>query len=345
MTARANMPSFLPELFLQIHITDACDLRCKHCYMDRYNTCHMSREQFEEVLAQFGELCRAIPHRRRWVQITGGEPLMHPEWRELLRLAKTRVGMVRLMTNGVTIDRDIARELGRVCHAVQISVEGLEATNDSIRGAGTFRRALDGIRHLRRLGIFTSVKMTMSRHNQDEVLPLFETLKDELRLFSVARYVPCGPEEANLLPDPEVHGACIWELFSRWQTDKRVSIRDPFFGRLLKDHCRQCAFTGCAAGRNGLTVLETGEILPCRRLPISIGNVRNETLLTVYRDHEVMRRLRARQLKGRCGRCPYVANCGGARCIAWAVTRDVDAPDPGCPFPRVNRECEPTEAR
>jgi len=330
--AQRRLPEHPSELFLQIHITDVCNLRCRHCYMTRRNTRSMSRDLFTLVLTQFQELCRAVPHGKHWVQITGGEPLQHPEWPWFLAEAQRRISIVRLMTNGVGIGRSAARTLGHYCNAIQVSVDGLESTHDAIRGPGSFRRALQGIRQLRRLGIFVSVKMTVMKVNQSEVLPLFDALKKEVCLFSVARYVPTGPEEFPLLPDGQVYADCLKQLFAQWQAGEKVSLREPFFGLWLRRACRDSCFQGCGAANTGLTVTETGEILPCRRLPVSLGNVYQTTLQVAYQDHDVARLLRARLFHEPCGACAYVANCGGSRCVVWALTGDLAAPDPGCPL-------------
>jgi radical SAM protein len=76
-----------------------------------------------------------------------------------------------------------------------------------------------------------------------------------------------------------------------------------------------------------------GEVYPSGFLPLKAGNVKNESLVHIYRDSEVFMQLRdTANLKGKCGRCEYRELCGGSRSRAWATTGDVFASDPVCTY-------------
>jgi radical SAM protein with 4Fe4S-binding SPASM domain len=96
------------------------------------------------------------------------------------------------------------------------------------------------------------------------------------------------------------------------------------------------AVGGCAAGLAGITVLEDGTLLPCRRLPVPIGNIRRDSLREVWAASPVLVRLRDRaSYRGRCGACARWAACRGCRAIAWAASladgaADLCADDPQC---------------
>ncbi len=67
--------------------------------------------------------------------------------------------------------------------------------------------------------------------------------------------------------------------------------------------------------------------------PLAVGDVRSDDIVSLYRDHPVLRMLRdTAAFKGRCGRCPHVERCGGSRARAYAWTGDVLESDPLCPF-------------
>jgi AdoMet-dependent heme synthase len=75
---------------------------------------------------------------------------------------------------------------------------------------------------------------------------------------------------------------------------------------------------GCAAGVCGLTLLPDGTLTPCRRLPVAIGNVREDSIRQVWAESPVLNALRDRRRYGRCGSCPHWAICRGCRAIAYA---------------------------
>jgi radical SAM protein with 4Fe4S-binding SPASM domain len=96
------------------------------------------------------------------------------------------------------------------------------------------------------------------------------------------------------------------------------------------------AVSGCAAGVSGLTILPNGNVTPCRRLPLSLGNVRRNSLRRIWATSPILEALRDRsRYKGKCGSCRRWAHCRGCRAIAYAFSRsrgadDFLADDPQC---------------
>ncbi|HEX7193074.1 MAG TPA: TIGR04053 family radical SAM/SPASM domain-containing protein [Thermoanaerobaculia bacterium] len=76
-----------------------------------------------------------------------------------------------------------------------------------------------------------------------------------------------------------------------------------------------------------------GDVFPSGFLPLKAGNVKKDSLVTLYRDSELFRSLRdTKNLKGKCGECEFRELCGGSRSRAWSVTGDVFASDPICTY-------------
>ena len=76
-----------------------------------------------------------------------------------------------------------------------------------------------------------------------------------------------------------------------------------------------------------------GAICPSGFLPLECGNVRRDSLVRTYREHELFVRLRdPRALLGKCGRCEFAAVCGGSRARARAATGSPFASDPLCVY-------------
>jgi radical SAM protein with 4Fe4S-binding SPASM domain len=88
-----------------------------------------------------------------------------------------------------------------------------------------------------------------------------------------------------------------------------------------------------AATRDGKGIIfigANGDIYPSGFLPITLGNVRDSSLIEVYRDHELLCSIRSAQFVGPCGRCEHADLCGGSRSRAFAVYGNPLASDPGC---------------
>jgi radical SAM protein with 4Fe4S-binding SPASM domain len=132
------------------------------------------------------------------------------------------------------------------------------------------------------------------------------------------------PEESRELF--RLMGAAREEALSHWFGRTKVSM-----GRALQ-FLEGGRHYQCKAGQNLLTVLSNGDLCPCRRMPIRVGNVTEESLSRLYFESPVLLSLRDRsRVASGCGACPFEPQCrGGLRCLAYAVTGDPFRADPGC---------------
>ncbi len=164
-------------LLLQWHITERCNLRCRHCYQEGYSGTELSLENLDEVLAQYNELLEDWRGKspggrvRGHITVTGGEPFVRDDFLDLLKAfaANRRSFSFAILTNGTFIDRVMARRLRQLRPAfVQVSIEGTQATHDRIRGTGNFERTVSAVRHLVRNRIRTMISFSAYRGNYRE---------------------------------------------------------------------------------------------------------------------------------------------------------------------------------
>ncbi len=320
---------------LQWHITHRCNLRCTHCYQDDY-TAFESREALVRVLDQFELLLRAHAFRG-YLNVTGGEPLTHPDLFWLLQEARRRGITTAVLTNGTLIGKREAFLL-KSCGVdyVQVSLDGMEKTHDAIRGKGSFSRAAEGICALRRENIFVTVSFTAQRQNYRE-------------LPRVARF--CRDIDANKLWFDRV-------VIPADEDRRRLSLTKKDFIKLSRTAaalnrkqmvscaralqflpCKEKQIYRCTAGNRLLTVLADGTVMACRRLPITAGNVNETDLLRLYHDHPGITQIRNAPVPESCRSCAYAQLCaGGAKCLTFAKTGRYDLPDPDCPLLNNNEK-------
>mgnify|MGYP001341997068 CR=1 FL=1 len=87
----------------------------------------------------------------------------------------------------------------------------------------------------------------------------------------------------------------------------------------------------CSIGTDSLTVMPDGTVLPCRRLPIAIGNLQRDSLFKIWYTSDLLWKLRDKNnLQGKCNDCELIPRCGGCRAIAHAMTGNYLAEDPQC---------------
>jgi AdoMet-dependent heme synthase len=336
------------DFFIQLHLTERCNLSCAHCYQSGTATDEMSLSEIRAIVAETEEMLKAWSdiHSVDFspsFNITGGEPFLRRDLYEVIGEIGGRGFETYLLTNGTLVTMERAEKLSRLgVNGVQVSIEGPEEIHERVRGKGSFSSSLKGVRHLLEAGLTVTLNVTLSELNADyfgEVVSLASSLGVHRLGFS--RLVPSG--RGLGLVDKMIAGERMGEIYRRIFSLNPDSIEivtgDPVAAQMS---CGDGSDTGpvptagCAAGLSGLTILPDGTLTPCRRLFIPLGNARRDSLREVWATSEVLRLLRERgSYKGKCGRCERWAICRGCRAIAYAysLTKGRDdflAEDPQC---------------
>jgi radical SAM protein with 4Fe4S-binding SPASM domain len=340
------------SFFVQWHLTERCNLRCRHCYQGE-TASEMSRE---EIVGAVNEVKATIDGWRTAydleitpaIHFTGGEPLLRRDIFTILDHARSLGFSLSLLSNGTLITEETARRIGQAgVSDVQVSLEGLEDVHDSIRGRGSFRAAVRGIKNLVAQGIDTNINITVSRVNADQIEGLAD-LAVGLGAGAVtfSRLVPCGRGGAlagEMLTPSELAGLYDRARGIGASYGITVSSLDPLFTLAgIKEEVPQLDFPvgGCSAGLYGLTIASDGCVMPCRRMDVVIGNIREQSLRELWAESPVLWALRTRrEYHGGCESCYYWAVCRGCRAIALASARlggreDFLGADPQCPYRR-----------
>ena len=321
---------------LQLHITDACELQCRHCYRDTPRRADLPLTDLERMLDDFHDFCesRWIPGR---VTFAGGEPLQRVDDLLLLTRRAKKSGMqVHLLTNGWHLTRETAQELKAAgCLRVQISLDGDAETHDGLRGGGAFEKAIAALVTARQASLPATLSLTLGGWNRQALHEVIRLAQEHCARLFVSRFVPCGNGAAlrNDLLTPNQWQSVMrrCSAFSRSHSPG-VSLRDPLYAPLRAKcgHRNPMAIGGCAIGHAGLAVDADGTAYPCRRLPVPLGNLRVDGFEAVWRS-PALEALRDRdRLRGPCGACQWRWACGGCRAIAYALSGDPFAGDPQC---------------
>jgi radical SAM protein with 4Fe4S-binding SPASM domain len=176
-------PSPIPSLrYLELQITDRCNLRCRHCYLGNSLHQELSFEQIQRILREFEEI------QGLRLLLSGGEPLLHPYFWEINEIQRDHAFRSILLSNGTLITRDVAKRL-RV-HEAQISLDGMREGHESLRGEGSFEKAARAIDYLRESNMVVSVATMVHKRNLEE----FDQLASFLESRNIKEWnvdVPC----------------------------------------------------------------------------------------------------------------------------------------------------------
>lgn len=179
-----TMSSPIPSLrYLLLNITNKCNLACKHCYLGNSGSTHIERHLFEKAVSQFEEMGGLK------LMISGGEPLLHPEFWNLMEVLPSYELRAVLLSNGTLIDRKAAKKLFRYVHEVQVSIDGI-SSHDMLRGKGSYDKAMRGISNLRSANIPVSIATMVHRYNAEEFEEM-QKLFSDMEVVSWSVDVPC----------------------------------------------------------------------------------------------------------------------------------------------------------
>ena len=319
------------EVFtLQWHITQVCDLHCKHCY-DRSDRASLPLARGLGVLDELLAFCQSR-HVRGQVSFSGGNPLLYPHFLELYQAAVDRGFSVAILGNATSKEHLLPLLAIRKPSFFQVSLEGLPEHNDFIRGKGYFARVMEFLDLLREQEVYSMVMLTLTRGNMDQVLPLAELLRDRADLFVFNRLAMVG--EGSLLESAPI--ADYREFLERYlaaaQENPGLGLKDNFFNVLRAEKGEPllggCAGFGCGAAFNFVSLLPDGEVHGCRKFPSLIGNIFSQSLAEIY-DSSAARQYRAGSLA--CRECRLRPACGGCLAVSHGFGRDVFSErDPYC---------------
>jgi radical SAM protein with 4Fe4S-binding SPASM domain len=192
----------VPSLrYLELQITDKCNLRCRHCYVGVPQNRELSIPDLESVLAEFENM------QGLRLLITGGEPLMHSHFAEFNALLPEYAYRKILFTNGLLLDQNHFNELH--VDEIQFSIDGMEHGHDTLRGRGTFRKVIRSVEMALGSGIPVSVATMVHRENLSE----FDEMQRLFQGFGIRDWtvdVPClegnFKDNDSLQVPPEIGG-------------------------------------------------------------------------------------------------------------------------------------------
>jgi selenobiotic family peptide radical SAM maturase len=283
----------------------------------------MELSQGIRVLDDLYDFCRTH-HVFTQVTFTGGNPLLYPHFNTLYQEAADRGFMTSILGNPMPrrrIEEILARQKPEF---YQVSLEGLRAQNDSVRGEGHFDRTLDFLDLLRELGIYSMVMLTLTRANMDEVLELAELLRNRVDLFTFNRLAMVGEGAALTSVAPEDFPGFLREYRQAATRNPCMGLKDNLFNLLNHEqgipNGGGCAGYGCGAGFNFVSLLPDGEVHACRKLPSLIGNMYQQHLGEIY--HGLLA-VRYRQGSAACQGCEIRPVCGGCPAVAYGYGRDI----------------------
>ncbi len=326
---------------LQWHITHKCNLRCSHCYQDDYVS-DLDINKLKTVFFQYLEFIKYYNYKGH-INFTGGEPFVYEHIFDLFDLCEKHSITFGILTNGTILTPNIIDKLTtyKKLSFIQVSLDGTKITHEKIRGKDTFNKSLSTLNELKAAHIQTMVAFTCHKDNYKELPRLIKIIKkNKIDRFWLDRLIPIGNADKqwdnnkNLISTPEYR-----EVIKLLTKERQKAKRNPFCkttihtNRSLQFCEGSMEYYKCSAGINLLTILANGDLLPCRRLPIELGNILEKNILELYQQSDIIKELLKDEIPTECKSCLKADLCkGGAKCLSYALFKDYNRKDYNCYF-------------
>jgi radical SAM protein with 4Fe4S-binding SPASM domain len=322
-------------------ITEACNLRCIHCEVDAG-----VRARDELSTDQALSLCDALAKAGcRHVVLTGGEPLVRPDWFLIAEQVSSSGMTPTLITNGILVnDATVSKMIESGIQSVSVSIDGREAVHDRIRlgpngkRMNSYRRAIRALALLSQAGIKTAVITQIHKGNIDD-LP---RLHDEVAMLGIDTWqvqicMPLGRlmrfNHDYLIDPSEVPKliSCLTALIQQRRVNIAVGDNIGYFTKeepILRGSNRKHYgfWTGCKAGILAVAVCANGDVKGCPSHPRSfvVGNITQTPFGEIWQDEqnfEYNTHFQEELLQDECAACEYRRLCrAGCTTMAYAVT-------------------------
>jgi Fe-coproporphyrin III synthase len=338
--------------------TRTCNLKCIHCYMESDAVKYENELSTAEAKAFIDDLAEfKVPV----ILFSGGEPLIRPDFFELVEYSALRGLRATISTNGTLIDKETARRIRDLgVGYVGISLDGMHEKNDEFRRKkGAFESALQGIRNCLDIGQRVGLRFTINRHNFAEMENIFKLIEEEgipricfYHLVYSGRGSEMMKEDVTREESRQAMDLIIDKTleFHNKGLDKEILTVDNHadgvytYLRMQKSDPKRAEQvwellrnnggnrTGIAIGQvDNLGFVHADQFTQNH----TFGNVRERKFGEIWTDksHPILAGLKDRKplLKGRCAACKWLSVCNGNfRARAEAATGDFWEADPAC---------------
>ena len=337
---------------VQFEITGRCNMNCKHCR----GTDGISHDLDVKTLIETLKFVRTYSPDFKEVTISGGEPLLHPKFFEILAaLKRNGVAYLTLTTNGTYLDDSLLNyiddlQFERVTFSISLDSLNVDEHNRFRNCVHAYSDAVNALKRVVRHNnsvFVSSLRMTVTPEHiaKMEDMALFG-IDNKLNRCSYSPVLPVGKAAQNveLIMTPHQLTDFNKELCRlhakyggkiaissneplKWQTRRQTNLVLGTEGKRMID--------SCPAGIVSFNIYPNGDMTPCSLLPIKIMNVAGKSAEQIgeeYIENPIIHRLLDHDVSGKCGECIHKYSCGGCRVRALGLLGDYMAEDPLCEF-------------
>ncbi|WP_320163749.1 radical SAM/SPASM domain-containing protein [uncultured Trichococcus sp.] len=314
LTLTTGSKKFWIPTVITIEITYKCPLFCKHCYRE----CSMKRTESISL-----DLIKKVSLEMKsqgilYVQLTGGDPLYHPQFEEIVQEFIKNDIVVTILTSGFYRNEkifDFFEENKKKIAGIQVSIDGLNNQHNSIRGrSNAYKRSINFISRLSDIGYNIDVVTTLINQDKEEVFELSRKLKDlGVKRHRLSVLIDAGRSLKNGF-NSDIQKKYIVD---EWISELSHNVEDENFKVQLEEDHNFHSQNHCGAGSRLIRVDPDGFVHPCLMIDYPIYSLTQGTIVEYSSKYSNKFKSIGMPNKENCNDCPLSDNCKG--CIAEGV--------------------------
>ncbi len=317
-------------------VTTRCNLKCQYCYegAGTESPDELTTEQALQIVRSLGQSAREL--NRPFVMLwTGGDPLLRADLFDLIACAREEGMMNSIATHGWFLTPKIAARLKELeVDQIIISVDSVDPElHDWLRSPGSHAKAMQGIANCKKVGLPVLAAAVATRYNWQEMSKIAHWAQEEGLFFFYRAMIRGGRAKSEELVIPEEDYKKLYfernqEMDSKLTSGRGCEIALPSIFDLVpfpytpsseEERSYLEWGVGCQACRLNHGISVTGDLLPCIRFKLPLGNLLKESFVTIS-EKEIYRKIALRTDRGGiCGSCKHLGFCGGG-CLAEVFT-------------------------
>lgn len=332
---------------IQIEITGQCNMNCQHCRAAYQPKQDISTDQIVKII----QFARQFSPNYKEIILSGGEPLMHCEFAEVLKAVRKNGGeFITLTTNGSLLTNEhlsLIKDLSFQRFVLSVSIDNLNPSkHDEFRAhKGAFLKAVDALNLVAKSGllnVIASMRSTIQPSQIGEMENMVNFARNiGCKRVSFSAIHPAGKaiNRSDLWMNCEQKFSFLKKVYrlKKLYPDLNITTNDPLKcllrGKSDLGENGDLVFDGCGAAAITFNVNSNGNMTPCALLNIPIMNIFSLTVGEItkrYKESLIVKDMLAMNLQGKCGHCEMKYQCGGCRARALIQKGDYLEEDPHC---------------
>ncbi len=339
-----------------ISITGKCNLTCKYCFYtnEMVGLQDLKTRQWLEFFPKLKDL------KVMSITISGGEAFARPDLFELLDGIIANKMRYSILSNGTYINDRIIEKFSigkrkKRLDYIQISIDGSTADIHNKSRPGSFKKAVNGLRLLKKNNFPVTARVTVNRHNLKDLENIAALLLDDIGLSSISTNdaMPIGSgcrssEQVSLNEEQKLEALHIYKrLIDRYPLQLRADagpqaklkmyaeMEQARNGVTVSTSWKMGHLSSCGCTSSRLDILHDGTIVPCCLLPeIKLGNILKDSLEEIWNHHPFLTEMRNRRdiatatVQG-CETCEWNTWCnGGCPAVPYSLYKDLHRTNP-----------------